>query len=79
MVQRDSDLNLLQVMEGHQLGVISVAPSPIEASSEFSDSQSIPITFAVAVVATSSLDSQIRIWDLENKQLKKTIDAGPGE
>jgi WD repeat-containing protein 61 len=28
---------------------------------------------------TSSLDSQIRVWDVEQGQLKKTIDAGPVE
>jgi len=57
------DLTELQVMDGHQLGVIAVAPSPVEEQ----------------ILATSSLDSQIRFWDLENNQLKKTIDCGPVE
>ena len=30
------------------------------------------------VAASSSLDSSIRIWDLEAGKQRKTIDAGPG-
>ena len=32
---------------------------------------------ALAVAASSSLDSSIRIWDMETGKQRKTIDAGP--
>ena len=31
------------------------------------------------MIASSSLDSHIRIWDIESGKCAKSIDAGPGE
>jgi hypothetical protein len=30
------------------------------------------------VLASSSLDSQIKLWNIEEKSLNKTINGGPG-
>jgi WD40 repeat protein len=54
-------LGPIQTLEGHQLGIVSVDSSPLNGQ------------YAVS----TSLDSQIRIWDIQSHSLVRTIDAGP--
>ncbi|KAJ1558922.1 WD repeat-containing protein 61 [Nowakowskiella sp. JEL0078] len=63
-VWNGDSLSLLQTLEGHQLGVVSVDVNP---------------TGTVLVAASTSLDSQIRLWDLLGTASSRTIDAGPVE
>ena len=71
-------------MEGHQLGLISVAVSPDGNSKQFRcplcgcARSLILLLLHCAGLATSSMDSQIRLFDLETGALQKEIDAGPG-
>lgn len=56
-------MELEHTLEGHQLGVISV--------------KSIPPTGDYVV--SNSLDNHIRIWDLQQEALIRSIEAGPVE
>ena len=40
---------------------------------------SVDISHTLPIAASSSLDSHIRLWDLENGKQIKSIDAGPGK
>mmetsp|Transcript_7542 Transcript_7542/g.19441 ORF Transcript_7542/g.19441 Transcript_7542/m.19441 type:complete len:306 (+) Transcript_7542:33-950(+) len=59
-INGEGKLNGRHKLEGHRLGVVSVA-----------------VNSAGTVGMSSSLDSQIKIWDLERGNLIKDIDAGP--
>ncbi|XP_074661678.1 WD repeat-containing protein SL1-17-like [Tubulanus polymorphus] len=56
----ENKLELRHVLEGHQLGIVSV-----------------DINLNGTMVASSSLDSHIRLWDLETGKQLKSFDAGP--
>ncbi|KAH9368425.1 hypothetical protein HPB48_012645 [Haemaphysalis longicornis] len=62
-------LELERVFEGHALGVVSVDVSH-DGKGKFES--------YVCMAASSSLDSNIKLWDLETGEEKKNIDAGPG-
>ncbi|KAJ3090422.1 WD repeat-containing protein 61 [Physocladia obscura] len=79
LTRRDTtgdDLKEIHALHGHQLGVVSVDSSHSGLRSFFS-------SFVVSVcpedAVSTSLDSQIRIWDIAGGNLLKTIDAGPVE
>uniref|UniRef100_A0A1X7T8U2 Uncharacterized protein n=1 Tax=Amphimedon queenslandica TaxID=400682 RepID=A0A1X7T8U2_AMPQE len=55
-----SMLDLRATLEGHQLGVVSVATDP-----------------TAKILASSGLDGNIRLWDLESGSFIKSIDRGP--
>ena len=73
-------------MEGHQLGVVSVdlnngatsSPILLKLPLIFEFLQTEHVCFLFVVAVSSSLDSNIRIWDMESGKQRKLIDAGPG-
>jgi WD40 repeat protein len=60
----------LNILSGHQLGIVSTDIA--------SNGNGKGIGF-IPVACSSSLDSQIRIWDLNQQSLIRSIDAGPVE
>ena len=68
---------LNQTFQGHQLGVVSV---DVNMAGNGKHLNIVFLRDPCVVLASTSLDSQIRIWDLtgSNKDLTKVIDAGPG-
>ena len=74
------------MMEGHQLGVVSVdlnngatsSPILLKLPLIFEFLQTEHVCFLFVVAVSSSLDSNIRIWDMESGKQRKLIDAGPG-
>lgn len=64
-------------LEGHTWGVVSVAvDSSGKCTRPFRTCNSL---LSVADLASSSMDSHIRIWDLEKGSLVNTIEAFPVE
>ena len=49
----------------------------LKAISTFLHSSDLSLTL-LPVAASSSLDSHVRIWDLDSGKMAKSIDAGPG-
>ncbi|KAJ3195583.1 WD repeat-containing protein 61 [Irineochytrium annulatum] len=62
----------VQTLEGHQLGVVSIDINNLDI---LADDDGCLSTDAVS----TSLDSQIRIWDVMSHNLVRTIDGGPVE
>eukprot|EP00948_MAST-09A_sp_MAST-9A-sp1_P003097 g3097.t1 len=63
ILRQASDLSPVKTFDGHQLGITSVVTNRPKQT----------------VLATCSLDSRIRVWDLQTRKNLMTIDAGPVE
>ena len=68
----------LNILSGHQLGVISTDISS-NGAGMFSAGDTAGLTYIILVACSSSLDSQIRFWDLSTNSLLRSIDTGPVE
>ena len=69
--------------EGHQLGVVSVAMDPSGQREldyiHHCDFTIMVVCSSVPVAASSGLDGYIKLWNLEDGKLLKSIDGGPGQ
>ena len=80
---RNEQLELRHRLEGHALGVVSVDTSSdgkcnyIKVVYSLRNNISIRKLLFFSVIATSSLDSYIRIWDLQSGEKNQTIESGP--
>ena len=78
---RNEQLELRHKLEKHALGVVSVATGN-NGNCEYLSNYNheyflINIMYPQLVIATSSLDSSIRIWDVQNGKEIRKIGAGP--
>lgn len=74
---QDDRLELKHKLEGHSLGVVSVAISNDGTSTLCSFYSEHGVYNLLLVCVSSSLDSSMRVWDLETGEKKSTIDVGP--
>jgi WD repeat-containing protein 61 len=78
---REESLSHRWDLEGHQLGVISVDINQAGTSKRTIVQCSVLLVLKslVSVAASSSLDSFIRLWDLESGKQFKSIEGGAGK
>lgn len=75
---RDQKLELKHKLEGHSLGVVSVAVSNDGRCNLLNNLIYYYLnSFMIVACASSSLDSSMRIWDLKSGEKTSSIEVGP--
>lgn len=77
---KDNKLNITHTLEGHSLGIVSVAASNdgrCMCSQWVLNHRRRVKKLLISVCASSSLDSSMRIWDLKTGEKLSTIEVGP--